>query len=106
MLQAVNLINDSPDLLLVILNGTNNAHGRIESVDVGDLRRKEVVHTLTRRTIYQIIGGMLVCPRSMAARRLHSFKDGVGSECGVRIQRHTFTIYQPARQLGGIDHIE
>src|SRR5882724_2898519 len=40
MLQAVNLIDDSPDLLLVILNRTHNAHRRIESVDVGDLGRK------------------------------------------------------------------
>ncbi len=69
---------------LIIGNRAIDADGGIEATHIGDFRGVEIVHALTRRTVDEIVGRMLVRPRSAATLALDYFEDGVGPDRIVR----------------------
>ena len=52
MLQAMNLVDDRLNLFLIILDRTYHADGIVQTTDVGNFRRVEVIDTLAGRTIH------------------------------------------------------
>src|SRR6266850_7238350 len=106
MAESTDLVEYCLYLLQIILDGADHAVRVVESADVGNFRSVEVVHATTRRSVHQVVSGMLVCPGCMAAFGFHDFKNGIGAERAMRIQRHTIAESVPdARQLGWIDDV-
>ena len=105
--QTVNLVEDCLDLLLIVLDGTNHAGGRIEAADIGDFRRVEVIYASAGWTVYQIVSGVLVCPSGVPASSLYDFEDGVGPQRAVGIQRDAIPVrVQVTWQLAWIDYVQ
>jgi hypothetical protein len=61
--KTVDFIDDALHLQTVVLDGAYHAVRVVESVDVGDFRRIEIVDAGAGGTIHQIVGWMLVLPR-------------------------------------------
>src|SRR6267378_649853 len=102
----MDLIEDSLNFFLIVLDRAHHADGRVQSGSVGDFGSVEVIDTMTGRTVYQVVGGMLVGPGGVSTRAFDHFEDRVALDCVVGIDRDTGAVHQATGQVGGIDHIE
>src|SRR5262249_44745040 len=99
---AVYFIKDRLDFQVVVGFRRGYAGGDILG-GVVDFRREQVVQTLSRRTIQQLVRWVLVGPRCASqAAALDNFEDSVDSQELVRKNRSTVVSWV-ARQRVGID---
>src|SRR4029077_16251832 len=104
--EAMDFVEDSLDFFLIVLSRADNAHGRVESGGVGYFRGVEVIDTVARGTVHQVIGGVLVGPSRASAGSFDDFEDGIALDGVVGIDGHAVSVRQAARQAGGIDHVQ
>ncbi len=107
VVQALDLVDDGLDLLLIIQHRANHAAGGVETVVVGDLRSVEILHAFTGRTVHQIISGVFVRPSRATTFAPDDFEDGIGLHGVVGIKPDTLTVLvQAIRQCGGINDVQ
>ena len=100
----MDLINDALDLELIILDGADHTVSIVEYADVSDFGSVKILDSVTRRTVYKIVGGMFIFPSRVSACLTHHLKDRIGPQRSVGPQSYTVAILIAVSwQLGRVD---